>query len=207
MHPYLTKLGVRPEVQEFFGNYYKPDSFGDLVFPYGTDMEHFGLAFHKVPDTNELWVAGNPNICQVRQVIIGSSAMEAVAFLHFNYMAFRQTDNLLFLSTGTKPRPGHLQWIRDNLQGKIISFVFSNDLLGRVCDLKIAAAIRALPLSVAYQNDGISVRFKLKTYHFTEEEISLNAFEKKCGYRFLIKTYKAKKHNSYLTWLKEKFNH
>jgi len=208
MHPYLTRLGIRPEVQSFFQPYFNSDGTGNLVFSYQDSFEHFGFAFHRVPDSEYLWMAGNNNFSHIRQVFICGSAMDCIAFLNFNYSAFRHTDNLLFVSTGIRPNADQLRWINENLDGKMFSLVFSNDLLGRICDLKAAAGIRRMPLAISTTGEEIVVYFRHKAYHFLFDEFSLNAFEKQAGYRFNMNTLKPKCADSWFSWLKEKiFNH
>ena len=58
MHPYLTRLGVLPEVQALFEDSYHTAGHGDLIFDYGDAVEHYGMAFHKIPVSNHCWLAG-----------------------------------------------------------------------------------------------------------------------------------------------------
>src|SRR5437868_1550822 len=99
MHPYLTRLGVRTEVQRFFEPFTDVGEKG-LLFNYGDAVEHYGFAFHRIPVSRNFWIAGNLNFAMVSQVVICSSAMEAVAFFHYHFTRFRCADNLLFLSGG-----------------------------------------------------------------------------------------------------------
>jgi len=197
MHPFLTKLGIRPEVQEFFSPYYSSDSDGNLVFPYGRYAETYGMAFHHVPATENYWLAGC-DLTMAREIIICSSAMEAVAWLHIHYRACNQTGNLLFLSTGTRPCGEHFYRLKGKMKGKRISLLFGNDLLGRVCDLKTAAALRNQPAAVSLDNKNIFVTFRSKTYSYSRELFSLNAFEKQSAYRFHVRTLKPMTANSWL---------
>ena len=148
-HPYLTHLGVRQEVQDFFAPFIRSDNNNNLLFDYGDVVEHFGMAFHRIPVSENFWIAGSTNFSTVSQVVICSSAMEAIAFFHYNYYRCSRPGQLLFLSTGTQPMAEQFLWLRNNLADKEFLLVFGDDLLGRIAALKTAAAIRALPLSVA----------------------------------------------------------
>lgn len=204
MHPYLTRLGVRPEVQAFFHPHFNADHTGNLVFNYPDGAEHFGFAFHRVPISEHFWIAGNTNFHLVRRVFISNTAMDAIAYLNLNYTAFNQTENLLFLAAGIKPNTGQLRWINRHFSGKTFSLIFSNDILGRICDLKTAAGIRRLPVAVEIAAGQVNIRFRQQQFAFLQEQFSLNAFEKASGYRFNARTLKPKNFNCYLDQLKEK---
>ncbi len=202
MHPYFSRLQVRPEVQEFFKPNYTVDRLGNLVFPYGEPFEHFGFAFHKVPASEHLWIAGNTNYSQVRQVIICSSAMEAISWLNKNYHSFPITDNLLFLATGAGVQTKHILWIKVHLPGKEFYMVFGRDMLGRIADVKTAAGLRGWPLEIYHEGDNIVVSFRSRIFVFNQEKFSLNSFEKAAGYRFHITAYKPKGFDSFFDELK-----
>jgi hypothetical protein len=197
MQPLLARLGIRREVQEFFSPYYSDDSSGNLVFPYGRRSETYGMAFHHVPATENYWLAGS-DLAFAREIFICGSAMEAIAWLHIHYRAYTQTDNLLFLSTGTRPCSEHFRWLKQGIKGKRICLLLGNDLLGRVCDLRTAAALRNQPAAVSLDNKNVFVTFRSKTYSCSRELFSLNAFEKQSAYRFHVRTLKPKTANSWL---------
>jgi hypothetical protein len=202
MDPYLQRLYVPVNVQQFFDPYLNSDHKGDLVFSYGRETEVFGLAFHRVPIAENLWIAGNQNLSVVRQVFICESAMEAIAYLSMNSAFFRDTENLLFIATGANPNPEQFRYVLDNLAGRTFTLVNSKDMLGRICDLKTAAGIRKMPVAVCFENELLHIGFRLKTYTISPDVFSLNAFEKCSGYRFNLKTSKPKDFNCWLDQLK-----
>jgi hypothetical protein len=204
VHAYLTRLRVRPEVQSFFEPFYSSDGTGNLVFNYRDSFEHFGFAFHRVPDSEQVWLAGNTNFQRVRQVFICSSAMDAIAFLNFHYTGFRHAGTLLFISVGTRANAEQLRWINTNLRGKQFTLVSGNDLLGRVGDLKTAAGIRRVPVAVSIDNEQVVIDFRHKVYSLPADAFTLNAFEKASGYRFNIRTSKSNNADGWFSWLKEK---
>lgn len=192
MHPYLTKLGVPPAVQDFFEPYYTTDEIGNMIFWYGDEAEHFGFAFHRVP-VKGLWQAGNANTAMIRQVLYCDNAMEAISFLSLNSSAYPYFDRLLFLAGETEcclqPQ-------------KSYSLVFNRDILGRIRDLKVAAAIRRLPVSVSLTGEFVQILFRQEKYTIPQDRFSLNTFEKISKYRFNIKTYKSKNTDCWLDQLK-----
>jgi len=203
MHPYFTRLGVRPEVQRFFRPFYDVDDIGNLQFAYGEDWEHFGFAFHKVPVTDQLWLAGNLQLSQVRLVVLSASALEAVAWLNKKLPRFPQMENVLFASLGAGISDGQLLWIKEHLAGKQYHLLFGNDLLGRIADLKLAAAIRGWPLSAFLaEKEEVIVEFRSRQFSFVQENFSLFAFEKSAGVRFGMATDKPKSLNTYFAELK-----
>ena len=198
MHPFLTKLGVAPVVQDFFEPYFITDIEGNLVFSYGDEAEHFGFAFHRVPPKG-FWLAGSSNSAMIRFVFICESAMEAISYFSLNYAFFSHTDQLLFLAGETE---------FSLLGRKSCSLVFDKNILGRVSDLKTAAAIRSLPLTISLIDESVRIRFRHKDYQIPQQNFSLSAFEKLSGYRFNLRICKPKKYDCWLDQLKSTtFNH
>nr|WP_294791042.1 hypothetical protein [uncultured Mucilaginibacter sp.] len=203
MHPYLSRLGVRPEVQEYFRLFYCADDLGNLIFPHGDVEEHFGFAFHRLPLTDDCWLAGNLCFPQVRRVILSASALDAVSWLNKKYDAFTSTQNLLFVALGTGISEVQLDWIRGNFSAKKCQLIFSNDLLGRLADLKVAAALRGWPLSVyADAEEKLIVNFRTANFCFRQDALSLSAFERAAGVRFGVSAPKPRSHHSFFEELK-----
>lgn len=203
MHAYLTRLGIRPEVQRFFRPFYRSEDLSNLTFAYSEAQEHFGFAFHRVPVTDGFWLAGNLQFSQVRLVILSASALDAVSWLNKKGAAFPQTENLLFVSMGAGVSDAQLLWMRKHLAGKQLRLLFGRDLLGRMADLKLAAAIKGWPLSV-YSGAGeqVTVRFRSRIFSFRQENFSLAVFEKAAGIRFGVATDKPKLYNTFFDELK-----
>ncbi|MBS1532758.1 MAG: hypothetical protein JSU01_20820 [Bacteroidetes bacterium] len=198
MHPYLVKLGVHTEVQVFFDPYFSNDPSGNLSFAYGDTCEVFGLAWHKIPASGNLWITGSPDSPTIRHVIICSSAMEAIAWLHCHHTMIACSDQLCFVATGVSLLASKLKQLSATFAGKRCSLLFSDDILGRVFDLKIAAAIRSQPVEVTLDGDRVKVEFRAAQYLLSADQFSLNAFEKLAAFRFHVQTLKPK---GALTWL------
>lgn len=203
MHPYFTRLGIRPEAQHFFRPFYQVDVIGNLLFPYGEETEHFGFAFHRIPVTDMFWLAGNLQFSQVRLVILSASALDAVSWLNKKGDAFPQTENLLFVALGAGISDAQMLWIRAHLGRKQFRLLFGRDMLGRMADLKLAAAIKGRALSV-YSGEGehVTVSFRSRIFSFSQEQFSMAAFEKAAGVRFGVAADKPKLYNTYFDELK-----
>jgi hypothetical protein len=203
MHPYLTRLGVRQEVQQYFEPFYYSDDAGNLCFNYGADCEHYGFGFHLVPAVSGFWMAGNLNFFQVKQVIVCASALECVAWLNVYGYLFPDTLCLLFLSTGTSLCSEQVVWLREHLPGKDFVFAFGNELLGRLTAVKLAAGIRGQRLSVfSLAEEKIQILFRGQSFLFSPETLTLHALEKAARFRFRVRISTPKNYNTFFEQLK-----
>ena len=189
MNAYLTRLGIRPEIQEWLASYYYTNDAGHLCFSYGSDTEIYGMAFHRVPLHGGYWQAGAENL--VSHTVICSSAMEGIAWLNCHPV---NLDHLLLIATGSKITLPALPKSKQVL-------VFCNDLLGHVCDLKAAAILARHPAEISIANDIVYVNFRYRHFNLPTETFSLHAFQRLSGYRFNVKTSKPRQHASWLNQL------
>ena len=202
MHPYLERLGIRPEVEQFFRPFYEVDERGNLLFFYDQDSEHYGFAFHRIPATPSFWLAGTGNFSQARQVIICCSAMEAISWLNKKAWAIGHLDNLLFLSAGTAVSAAHIRWINTHLKGKAFTLCYGRDLLGRMAELKLAAGLRHIPVSMYVgAEEQVLVSFRSQLFSFSQATFSLGAFEIASGFYFHIPAPKPAGHQTFFAEL------
>ncbi|RYE22257.1 MAG: hypothetical protein EOP45_08455, partial [Sphingobacteriaceae bacterium] len=158
---YLTRLGILPEVQALFYNTYEvDDSLGGIKFNYGDDeIEHFSFAFHKIPSVPTFWRAGVNDFNIITDVIIGSSAMNIIAFLSYKFKTYSSSASILFLSTGGRLFDSHLEYIK-TFKKKKITLIYDDDFLGRVADIKVAAALLDSPITFSFKGEHIIIGFK-----------------------------------------------
>jgi hypothetical protein len=202
MHPYLMRLGVRPEVQAFFAPFYSDNS-GDLVFQQGNYREHFGLSFHRVQAGNDLWIAGESDLALAARAFISHSVMDIIAFLHYYGHTLANWDRAVFIATGASLTAAQLRWISDNLADKSLTLLFPADLPGAVADLKVAAAFRRVPAAAFLsEKERLKICFRNKIFEFDRPAFSLSAFEKVSGSRFNVATRKPKHGASFLEQLR-----
>jgi hypothetical protein len=192
MHPFLTELGVSQELQAYF-------DIGELRFDYGDDQEMFGPGFHLVPVTADLWLAGN---YPATELIITSSAMEAIAYMVLNAWRHPAGAVLSFIALGNRPHPQQLRWIRDYCQKRKITLVFSNDLTGRLADIVVASGIRNKTVRLRWEKNAVQASLNGAVFQFAPESLSLNAFEKAASVRTGIRTRKPLHHYSFLEQLR-----
>ena len=204
----ITRLGVPPEVQEFFNPFLRVDEEQNLLFNYGEDLEYYSRDFHLIPCSENLWIAGNPNFHLIREVFICASAMEAIAWLSFNYHNYPHLENILFIATGTLLNKHQCIWIREHLKTKSFTLIFGKDLLGRIAALKVAAGIRCKPVELLFISDEqIVVSFRARSHVFHPDKLDVRSMEKAVGYRFGIRTSAPKEFDNFLNQLKSKNNH
>lgn len=198
----LQRLGIRQEVQSFFASYYNAHH-DELIFDYGNTIEHFGFHFHRIPVTEELWVAGAVDLAL--EVLICGSALDAMAWLHFNYGYLKCIDHWACIALGASPSKTQTDWINHHLPKKRFHLLFGRDPLGHICDLKVAAWIRKKPLRIASSPNGYRVMFRSQEYLL--EQLTLSAFERASGYRFNMPAHKPKYANSFTEQLKYGFSY
>jgi hypothetical protein len=187
METYLDSLGIRPDVQAFFAPYHQ-----NLVFNYGRDQEILTGGYHKIPQTEAIWVAGEQTLAT--DILICSSAMDAICFLNLNYHLFNRPEQLLFVSTGISPSRNQFK----NFEASRYHLIFAHDLLGHVCDLKVAGWLRKQPVRIeSMASSKLKLNFRSKEYLFDQQIFTLNRFERKTKYRFHIATHKPKYQNTF----------
>ena len=191
MNELLTRLGVPMDIQAFF------NTTADLVFHYGDTYEHYGEDFHKIPTTANLWMAGED--C-ASQVIITYCAMEAIAFITINRQRYPNLGELAFIAIGNKLQEEQANWIRQKFRKRKLTLVFGNDILGHMTDIKLAAGLKGITISLFHNNYRVAISYKELAYDFDEEKISLNAFQSAFGIRSRIRT---RKPNAALTFLNQ----
>jgi hypothetical protein len=196
MSDLLTELGVSKELQAFF-NITEPQ------FNYGNDLEYFGPGIHFIPTTNNLWVAGNDTAAEL---VITSSAMEAIAYLALNTYRYPVTETICFIAIGNLPHTAQLNWIRANRQKRKTTLVFGNDLLGRLADIAVACGLCNKAIRFCWSDEVVEVFANDRRFKADPELFTLNTFEKAAGIRTGICTRKPIRHDTFLEQLKHDTN-
>jgi voltage-gated potassium channel Kch len=193
MNALLTRLGVPPEIQAFF------NASAELSFNYGDTNEHYGDGIHKVPTTQNLWVAGNET---ASNVIITYSAMEAIAFITINRQRYPNLEQLAFIAIGNKLQPEQVNWIMQNFHKRRFTLVFGKDLIGHITDIKLAAGLKNITIRVFHANHTVMIYRYDELRFFEDERLSLHAFQQAFGLRGRICTRKPIKTLTFLDQLK-----
>lgn len=196
---YLERLDIHPKVRSFFQPFLHKITNKEITINYHDSIEHLTPDFHRIPITENHWIAGN--IAIASQLIISSSAMDAIAWLNQNHNRYRDLNDLAFISLGACPITSHAAIIQQYAPHKKLHFLFSNDPAGALCDLKLASYIRDQPIKITYLNHQYHILFQYKTYIF--HYLSLNALEKQSRHNFHIRTHKPEKHGTYYQQLRQ----
>ncbi|UOE47812.1 hypothetical protein MTO98_25720 [Mucilaginibacter sp. SMC90] len=193
MHPLLTKLGVSGEIQDFFG-------ISELNFHYGSSVsaEFFEEGFHYVPAADQAWI-WNTNAGS--HVVLTDSVMEAIAFLSCNRHRYPRLHNLAFVALGRLPGWLQLAEINARFPQRHFILVFANDLLGRLTDVYVAAALRNHVPRLFWRGDKVEIISRGRALQFEANDITLNVFQKAFGIRTCCRTIKPKRHASFLILL------
>lgn len=201
MHPYLVRMGIPLTVQDFFQPYWRTAENGALLFDYGDQQEHYGMGFHRLPVSENCWIAGKIDL-GINHIFICSSAMEAISFLTLKSYRLPAFDRLLFIATGGSLNAEKLPFIRGVANAKV-SVIHENSLLGHLFTLKIAAAMRRVQVT-AYTLPGnrLGISFRQQPYDFDESNFSLSRFEKASGFRFNLRCEHPTDNLTYLDHLK-----
>lgn len=181
MNHLLTRLGISSEIQAFF------NAGSDLVFNYGDQYEEYTESYHRVPSTQNLWVAGNQNAAQL---IITYSVMEAISFISLKRVRYPRLEQLAFVAIGNRLHVEQGEWIRQNFRGRKVTLVFGKDLLGNITDIKLSAAIKNTPIRVVYSGPEILIYWNNWLKVFSQDSISLHAFQEAFGIRPRFRTGK-----------------
>ncbi|OJW14313.1 MAG: hypothetical protein BGO48_09290 [Mucilaginibacter sp. 44-25] len=192
MNPLLTGLGISLEIQIFFG------AATELTFSYGDQFERYGSGYHIVPSTQNLWVAGLPN---ATHLIITYSVMEAMAFITLNRHRFPRLEQLAFVAIGNRLHLEQGDWIRQNYPGRKVTLVFGKDMIGNITDIKLAAAIKGISLRIISKDNEIHIYSDKYLQIFTQEQISLHAFQESFGVRPRFRTAKPARSLTFLEQL------
>jgi len=188
----LILLGIPSRLQVLF-------DLRSAVFSYGDSKETFCLSAHLVPSSRNLWIAGNES---AREVLIGRSAMEIIAFLSLNLQRYPQPEKLCLIALGNRPGIGQLNWIRKHFKRRKFTLLFEDDLTGRATDVVVAAGLRMRSIYLLWSVQGIMVSCNNRSVRFRPDELSLNNFELAFSIRTGVRARKAKKNTTFLNQLR-----
>lgn len=179
MNTHLTELGVPPEIQAFF------NTTDELLFNYGDAHEHYGDGFHKIPTTQNLWLAGSNT---ASNVIITYSAMEAIAFITLNRHRYPRLEQLAFIAIGNRLHTEQSDWIRANFPKRKFTLVLGKDLLGHLTAIKLASGIKNKTVRIVHAGHHVITHIGNELHVFNNEQISLHTFQEAFGIRPRFRT-------------------
>lgn len=188
----LAGSGIPAEFRNLFGA-------NGAVFDYGDCIEHFGQDFHRVPVTKNLWLAGDQT---ATQAIIGTSAIELIAFLSLRKTQYPKIDMVALIAIGSKWHVEQAAWIRDNFCKRKFTLVFGNDYLGRITDVKMACALKEKIILIHRNQNETVFLCGTRQCVISNDTVSLYALERAMGWRSGISCPKSKQNINFLEELK-----
>lgn len=181
----LKLLGIGSEVQDLFKDNYHLNDRGDVVFNYPEGKcEVYGIGKHMIPKLAMPWISHQIPLESIRDVYLFESALEALCFAqcHSAKVMNHNFEYSLFLSLGSLTFPQATDWICENFKNRMFRFVFSNTLLGRVMDCRIAARLANTTVRIRHNDETVFVDYHHKQYIFNEDNFTLDAFKKASGF-------------------------
>jgi hypothetical protein len=145
------------------------------------------------------WLAGN---AAATELIVTSGRPEAIAFMTVNAYRYTVTDALLFFAVGNLPDARRLDRIRAARQKRKITLVFSNDLLGSLLDITVAAGLTGRSVGLRWSDGRVEVDAGNRKFAADPGRLTLNYFEQMTGTRSGIRTRKPRRYNTFLEQLK-----
>lgn len=185
------------EICERFEIALRTDPMGNLVFDYSTGQsEYFGLEFHTIPTSGGHWASKSiePNL--IREIFVCRSAMEAIAFLHFNAHRYHRQDGLLFLAIS--PRyvyPVELSTLGQSVK---VNLLFGTDVLDVLRCIKFCLDFKAIKVCFYLEDELIQCIMADKTVSIHQKRISVRKFFSLSRVRPFFRQYKPKTYTSFL---------
>lgn len=136
--------------------------------------------------------AGVHDPAMVRRHYLFYSAIEVFCFCNLNAGCLERPGSSAFTLLGLLPVAEEIKKLLFDLPNAKIFTVLDNDILGRTLDCKIALWSKNKDAGFYLHKDSMMCNYQNRTYQFRENEFSLSRFEKSCGLRSGIRTYKPK---------------
>jgi hypothetical protein len=143
---------------ESYGFSFRTDVSGSLLFDYyNGQSEHFGENGHLVPLDGGFWSSRSVDFNIISQVYICSSAMEAIAFIHFNSSRFNRPCELLFVAIS--PHYTYPGEIFKELGKVKINLVLGCGLIDTLRAIRFCMDYHGIEVRFTFQDEYIVFRF------------------------------------------------
>jgi hypothetical protein len=180
-----------------FGFSYRADISGRLIFDYNSGLsERFGKDDHLIPISAGFWCSRIVDLNIIREVFICLSAMDAVAFLHFNAARFNRSDELLFIAIS--PSYNYPEEVF-KLLGKVkINILLGNDLIDVLRAIRFCMEYRGIKVYFILQDELVVFRFTERIFFISQHRLSLRQFFLSAKIRPFFRQYLPKSKISFL---------
>ncbi|SFA41058.1 hypothetical protein SAMN04488511_102231 [Pedobacter suwonensis] len=151
-------VSVAKGICESYGISFRFNISGSLIFDYHNGQsEEFGENGHLVPLHGGFWSSRTMDLNIISQVYICSSAMEAIAFLHFNSSRFNRPCELLFVAIS--PHYIYPGEIFTELRKVKINLVLECGLVNTLRAIRFCMDYQGIASHFTFQDEHIFLRF------------------------------------------------
>lgn len=185
-------LNIRPEAADFFKPFFQNGTDGAIIFDYGqTAFESWTPGSHRIPSTQEVWLAGAAYPDLITDLYIGYSAADLICFASQRpQYLLRHPEQRAFAALGLLPAYPQVQFLKALFPVARWHLLFGPELLGKIADAGIAAWYKGYPVSFGMNHDRVGIKFRGRAFYFDSGAFSLHRFELATGLRSGIRTHK-----------------
>lgn len=185
-------FNIRPEIADFFKSYFQSGTDGRNLFNYGhTAFETWTTGLHRIPTTQEIWLAGAAAPDIITDLYISYSAADLICFTSQRpHYLLRCPEQQAFAALGLLPTSKQVQFLKSIFPYARWHLLFHHDLLGDIADASIAAWFNNRQVSFRYKATQIIGIYRNKAYYFDISTFSLHRFELATGLRAGMRTHK-----------------
>ncbi|WP_316847244.1 hypothetical protein [Pedobacter psychrodurus] len=171
----FSAVSVARKICGIYGFSFRTDISGSVIFDYNGGLsEYFGKDGHLIAVAGDFWSSSVVNLNIVTQVFICSSAMEAVAFLHFNPSRFTRPDELLFIAIGPDYHfPGEILKQTGKVQ---INLLLGGDLIENLRTIKFCMDYRGIAVHFTLGDEMVFFKLPGNIFCIPQQLISLRRF-------------------------------
>jgi hypothetical protein len=158
-----------------FGFSFRADISGRLIFDYNSGpSERFGKDGHLIPISAGFWCSRMVDLNIIREVFICLSAMDAIAFLHFNAARFSRSDELLFMAF--TPGRNYPKEVFKELRKVKINLLLGNDLLDVLQTIRFCMDHKSIKVHFILEDELVVFRFTERVFFISQHRLSLRQF-------------------------------
>ncbi|RBQ08974.1 hypothetical protein DRW42_07130 [Pedobacter miscanthi] len=154
---------------------FRTDISGSLIFDYNSgESEHFGENVHLVPLNGGFWSSRLVDLNIISHIYICSSAMEAIAFIHFNSSRFSKPDGLLFIAISSCYN--YPESIVRRLGKVRVNLVLGNDLIDNLRAIKFCMDYKGIQVQFLTENEQVVFKVAERCFSLSQPGLSLRRF-------------------------------
>lgn len=154
-------------------------------------MEYWSDAMHRIPASQEMWLANATYPDLITDLYIGCSAADLVCFTSQRPQGLlKHPEQLAYAALGLLPNTQQVNHLKALFPFARWHLLFTPDLLGKIADASIAAWLKTNRVSFRLSADRITARYRDRLFQFEPDSFSLHRFELATGMRSGVRTHK-----------------